>query len=180
MKMIFACTAANIGIAASGAGRCNLGCLHRCTFVPADEYLFGFLLLTSTLYFQLGSGSGLDIIKYPTCSNTCSLAATKTIHQEWSIDSLFCSEVFYVSYYIVRWSWLFQILAVLFLFVDSYYVLTFCKATGNTKDNEFRQVEQYQLMQLIEDGTAAGIGPNHLLVAGQADDNLKNECRSEE
>jgi hemerythrin len=24
--------------------------LHRCTFVPADEYLFGFLLLISTLY----------------------------------------------------------------------------------------------------------------------------------
>ena len=52
-------------IAASGAGRCNLGCLHRCTLVPAAEYLFGFLLLTSTLYFQLGSGSGLDVIKYP-------------------------------------------------------------------------------------------------------------------
>ena len=40
-----------------------------------DEYLFGFLLLTSTLYFQLGSGSGLDVIKYPTCSNTCPLAS---------------------------------------------------------------------------------------------------------
>ena len=50
----------NIGIAASGAGRLNIGCLHRCTLVRADEYLFGFLLLTSTLYFQLGSGSGLD------------------------------------------------------------------------------------------------------------------------
>jgi hypothetical protein len=33
------------------------------------------LLLTSTLYFQLGSGSGLDVIEYPTCSNTCPLAA---------------------------------------------------------------------------------------------------------
>ena len=50
----------NIGIAASGAGRCNFGCLHRCTLVRADEFQFGFLLLTSTLYFQLGSGSGLD------------------------------------------------------------------------------------------------------------------------
>ena len=49
--------------------------MHRCTFVPADEYPFGFLLLTSTLYFQLGSGSGLDVIKYPTCSNTCPLTA---------------------------------------------------------------------------------------------------------
>ena len=39
--------------------------------VRADEFQFGFLLLTSTLVFQLGSGSGLDIIKYPTCSNTC-------------------------------------------------------------------------------------------------------------
>jgi hypothetical protein len=36
--------------------------LHRCTFVPADEFQFGFLLLTSTLYFQLGCGSGLDVI----------------------------------------------------------------------------------------------------------------------
>jgi hypothetical protein len=48
--------------------------LHRCTFVPADEFQFGFLLLTSNLYFQLGSGSGLDVIKYSTCSNTCPLA----------------------------------------------------------------------------------------------------------
>jgi hypothetical protein len=44
------------------------------SFVPGDEYLFGFLLLPSTLYFQLGSGSGLDVIKFPTCSNTCPLA----------------------------------------------------------------------------------------------------------
>jgi hypothetical protein len=41
--------------------------------VPAEEFQFGFLLLTSTLYFQLGIGSGLDVIKYPTCSNTCPL-----------------------------------------------------------------------------------------------------------
>jgi hypothetical protein len=47
--------------------------LHRCTFVPADEFQIDFLLLTSALYFQLGSGSGLDVIKYPTCSNTCSM-----------------------------------------------------------------------------------------------------------
>jgi len=51
--------------------------LHRCTLVRADEFQFGFLLLTSTLYFQLGSGSGLDVIKYHTCSNTCSLAVIK-------------------------------------------------------------------------------------------------------
>ena len=68
-------TSANMGIAASGAGRLNFGCLHRCTLVRADEFQFGFLLLTSTLYFQLGSGSGLDVIKYPTCSNTCPLHA---------------------------------------------------------------------------------------------------------
>jgi len=28
--------------------------------VPADEFQFSFLLLTSTLYLQLGSSSGLD------------------------------------------------------------------------------------------------------------------------
>jgi Protein of unknown function (DUF2971) len=52
--------------------------LHRCALVPADEYLFGFLLLTSTLVFLLGSGSRLDVIKYPTCSNTCPLPAILT------------------------------------------------------------------------------------------------------
>jgi hypothetical protein len=46
----------------------------RSTLVRADKFQFGFLLLTSTLYFQLGSSSGLDIIKYPTCSNTWQLA----------------------------------------------------------------------------------------------------------
>jgi len=81
-------TAANIGIVASGAGRPNFGCLHRCTFVPADEYLFGFLLLTSTLYFQLGSRYGLDVIKYSTCSNTCPLAVIVTQFSDLKIDNL--------------------------------------------------------------------------------------------
>jgi hypothetical protein len=36
--------------------------------------LYQLLLLTSTSVFQLGCGSGLDVIKYPTCSNTCPLA----------------------------------------------------------------------------------------------------------
>jgi hypothetical protein len=48
--------------------------LHRCTFVPADEYLFGFLLLTSTLYFQLGSGSGLDDFQIPPHRQALSVA----------------------------------------------------------------------------------------------------------
>jgi CRP-like cAMP-binding protein len=38
--------------------------------VRAELFLYGFLLLTSTLYFQLGSGMGLDVIKYATCSQT--------------------------------------------------------------------------------------------------------------
>jgi hypothetical protein len=58
-------TTHNIGIAASGAGRWNFGCLHGCTLVRADEFQIGFLLLTSTLYFQLGSSSGLDVINIP-------------------------------------------------------------------------------------------------------------------
>ena len=41
------------------------------------------LLLTSTLYFQLCSGSGLDVIKYPTCINTCSLAVIVTDEPRW-------------------------------------------------------------------------------------------------
>jgi hypothetical protein len=73
----------NMGIAASGAGHLNFGCLHRCTLVRADAYLFDFLLLTSTLYFQLGSGSRLDVIKYPTCSNTFPLAASLYRHSSW-------------------------------------------------------------------------------------------------
>jgi len=58
---------------ASGAGHWHLNNLHRCTLVRPEEFQFGDLLLTSSLYFQLGSGSGLDVIKYPTCSNTCPL-----------------------------------------------------------------------------------------------------------
>ena len=34
------------------------------SYYPADEFLFSFLLLTSTSVFQLGCSSGLDIIKY--------------------------------------------------------------------------------------------------------------------
>jgi dienelactone hydrolase len=37
--------------------------LHRCTYASADEYLLHFLLLTSALYFQLGSSSGPDVLK---------------------------------------------------------------------------------------------------------------------
>jgi len=59
----------------SRAGQCNINNVLLSAVVRADIYKFGFLLLTSTLYFQLGSGSGLDVIKYPTCSNTCPLCA---------------------------------------------------------------------------------------------------------
>jgi hypothetical protein len=50
------------------AGRRNFGYLHRCTLVPAAEFQFGFLLLTSTLYFILPAGRQVgqrfrDIIK---------------------------------------------------------------------------------------------------------------------
>jgi len=40
----------NIGIAASGAGCWNFGCLHRCTFVRADEYLFGFFVINFNFF----------------------------------------------------------------------------------------------------------------------------------
>ncbi|MFM9909174.1 MAG: hypothetical protein ACKVOW_07495, partial [Chitinophagaceae bacterium] len=49
--------------------------------VRADEFQFDFLLLTSASYFQLGSGSGLDVIKYPTCSNTCPLGVIPYIQK---------------------------------------------------------------------------------------------------
>jgi hypothetical protein len=67
--------------------------LHRCTLVPADEYLFGFLLLTSILFFQFGSGCGLDVIKYPTCSNTWPLVAIyKSVFVKLrGMKLLFCS-----------------------------------------------------------------------------------------
>ena len=61
--------------------------MHRCTLARADEFQFDFLLLTSTLYFQLGSGSGLDIIKYPTCRNTCPLAAIQMPHSQQSYEN---------------------------------------------------------------------------------------------
>jgi hypothetical protein len=47
------------------AGRRSNNELHiAISYYPADEFLFSFLLLTSTSVFQLGCGSGLDIIKY--------------------------------------------------------------------------------------------------------------------
>jgi hypothetical protein len=39
-------------------------------FVLADEFHFDFLLLSSILYFQLGGGGELEVIKYPACGNT--------------------------------------------------------------------------------------------------------------
>ena len=54
----------NIG-ACFYAGRRSNNELHiAISYYPADEFLFSFLLLTSTSIFQLGCGSGLDIIKY--------------------------------------------------------------------------------------------------------------------
>ncbi|MBK8520718.1 MAG: helix-turn-helix transcriptional regulator [Chitinophagaceae bacterium] len=41
--------------------------------------------LTSSLYFQLGSGSGLDVIKYPTCSNTCPFGGKQRHHSLYFI-----------------------------------------------------------------------------------------------
>jgi hypothetical protein len=54
----------------------NFDSLLRCTSFWAEKYLFGILLLALTLYFQLGSGSGPGIIKYPICGNTWPVAAT--------------------------------------------------------------------------------------------------------
>jgi hypothetical protein len=52
--------AANKSFNAGGSAHLNFGCLHRCTPVRAAGFLIGFLLLTSNLYFQLGSGTALD------------------------------------------------------------------------------------------------------------------------
>jgi hypothetical protein len=43
-------------------------------FVRADEFQFGFLLLSSTSVFQLGSGSGRTFFKFPNIAQPCSLA----------------------------------------------------------------------------------------------------------
>jgi hypothetical protein len=59
------------------AGRRSNNHLHiAIIYTPADVILFSFLLLSSSVIFQIGSGTGLDVIKYPTCSNTCSLPAS--------------------------------------------------------------------------------------------------------
>ncbi len=67
-------TTANIGIAAIGAGRRSFGCLHRCTSVRADEFQFGFLLLTSIFIFSIGRWFRAGRYKISTGSNICSLS----------------------------------------------------------------------------------------------------------
>ena len=44
----------NKSICKSGAGQCNISYVQASTAVRADSYKFGFQLLTSTLYFQMG------------------------------------------------------------------------------------------------------------------------------
>ena len=47
-------------------------------FVRADEFQFGFLLLSSTSVFQLGFGSGRTFFKSPNIAKPCSLAVMLT------------------------------------------------------------------------------------------------------
>ena len=65
-------TAGNIGIAVGLDVETSAVCIAVLLFGHTSFNLV-FCCYTSTLYFQLGSGSGL-VIKYPTCSNTCPLA----------------------------------------------------------------------------------------------------------
>lgn len=70
--------------------------MHRCALVPADEYQFGFFLLTSTLHFHLSSGTGLDVIKYPTSSNTSPFYVTLNRHSV-NLKRLFFLLAFFYS-----------------------------------------------------------------------------------
>ena len=54
-----------MGIAAKGwLDVVIFGYLHRCAFVSAVDFQFGFLLLTSSLYFYLGIVSVLEVRIY--------------------------------------------------------------------------------------------------------------------
>jgi len=63
-------TADNKSICKSRAGHCNISNLQASAAVPADEFQFGFLLLTSTLYFQLSICTGLTSNEFPAFANT--------------------------------------------------------------------------------------------------------------
>jgi hypothetical protein len=53
-------------------------------FVRADEFQFGFLLLSSSSVFQLGFGSGRTFFKFPNIAKPCSLAVIMTYqHSEY-------------------------------------------------------------------------------------------------
>jgi len=58
-------TATNKSICKSRAEQCNISYVQALAAVRADEFQFSFLLLTSTLYFQLGICTGQDKQCFP-------------------------------------------------------------------------------------------------------------------
>jgi len=62
--------AANKSICKSRAGQCNISYVQAAAVVRADEFQFGFYLLTSTLYFQLRICTGRTSNEFPAFANT--------------------------------------------------------------------------------------------------------------
>jgi len=60
------------------AGQRNFSYMLAAAVVRADIYKFGFYLLSSTLYFQLGICTGQTSIEFPAFANTQRCASPKT------------------------------------------------------------------------------------------------------
>jgi RNA polymerase sigma-70 factor, ECF subfamily len=65
-------------------------------FVRADEFQFGFLLLSSTIVFQFGFGSGRMFFKFPNIAKPCSLGAILGVHFKinWKHKMQDCNIIF--------------------------------------------------------------------------------------
>jgi hypothetical protein len=67
-------------------------------FVRADEFQFGFLLLSSSAVFQLGFGSGRTFFKFPNIAKPCSLAVIVKRHTtNFEMKKNICSLLFVFS-----------------------------------------------------------------------------------
>jgi hypothetical protein len=72
-------------LAIAGLDNRHFGCSYLSALVPAEGFLFGFLLLSSSLNFQLGCGSRADSSLFPAIAKPLPLAVTLSDHSKNSL-----------------------------------------------------------------------------------------------